>query len=130
MSRRDARVLALQVLYETDLAGHDPEAVLARHVREVNYSPAVRAYAETLVRGVMQTKAASDALIAQLAPEFPVESLSPIDRNILRIALFEMRQGEVPLKVAINEAVELAKRFGSESSPRFVNGVLGAAARQ
>ena len=90
----------------------------------------MRNYAETLVRGVMQTKAASDALIAQLAPEFPVESLSPIDRNILRIALFEMRQGDVPLKVAINEAVELAKRFGSASSPRFVNGVLGAAARQ
>jgi N utilization substance protein B len=65
-----------------------------------------------------------------LAPEFPPEHLSPIDRNILRIALYEMRQGVVPLKVAISEAVNLAKAFGSESSFRFVNGVLGAAARQ
>ncbi|MCS7088366.1 MAG: transcription antitermination factor NusB [Thermoflexales bacterium] len=129
MSRREARILALQVLYEADLAGHDAEAVLARHLSEVNYSRAVRTYAEALVRGVLQSKAECDTIIARLAPEFPVDTLSPIDRNILRIALFEMRKGAVPTKVAINEAVELAKLFGSESSPRFVNGVLGSAAR-
>lgn len=126
MSRRDARVLALQVLYETDVAGHPAGEVLMRHLREVERPEAVHRYAAQLVSGVVEHLPELDKEIARHAPEFPVEVLSPIDRNILRIALFEIKQGTVPFKVAINEAVEIAKAFGSDSSPRFINGVLGS----
>lgn len=126
MSRREARVLALQVLYETDVAGHPAGDVLTRHLREVERPESVHHYATELVSGVIEHLPDLDAVIARYAPEFPVEVLSPIDRNILRIALFEIKQGTVPLKVAINEAVEIAKAFGSDNSPRFINGVLGS----
>jgi N utilization substance protein B len=130
MSRHEARVLALQALYEADVARRAAAAVLQRHLAELDHPAPLRQYAAELVNGIMQEREALDQLISALAPEFPPEHLSPIDRNILRIALYEMRRGEVPLKVAISEAVNLAKAFGSESSFRFVNGVLGAAARQ
>jgi transcription antitermination factor NusB len=130
MSRHEARVLALQALYEADVARRAADAVLQRHLAELDHPAPLRQYAAELVNGIMQEREALDQLIGALAPEFPPEHLSPIDRNILRIALYEMRRGEVPLKVAISEAVNLAKAFGSESSFRFVNGVLGAAARQ
>ncbi|MCS6847668.1 MAG: transcription antitermination factor NusB [Anaerolineae bacterium] len=128
MSRHEARVLALQVLYEVDTAHHSADEVLNRHLAEVERPASVRAYAIELVNGVMREMASLDQTISALAPEFPAEHLSAIDRNILRIALYEMRRGDVPLKVAINEAVNVAKEFGSETSSRFVNGVLGAAA--
>lgn len=128
MSRHDARVLALQVLYEADTAHHSADEVLTRHLTEVARPASVRKYATELVNGVMREVASLDQTISALAPEFPAEQLSAIDRNILRIALYEMRCGDVPLKVAINEAVNIAKEFGSETSSRFVNGVLGAAA--
>lgn len=127
MSRRDARILALQVLYESDLANHPADAILQRHLREAERPEAVSAYAAKLVSGVAQAREALDARISQLAPEYPADQLAAIDRNILRVALFELEGGEVPVKVAINEAVDLAKEFGSDASPRFVNGVLGAA---
>ncbi|MCS7055765.1 MAG: transcription antitermination factor NusB [Thermoflexales bacterium] len=129
MSRHDARVLALQALYEADTAHHPADEVLNRHLAEVMRPAAVRQYAAELVNGIVREKASLDQIISTLAPEFPAEQLSAIDRNILRIALYEMRCGEVPLKVAINEAVNIAKEFGSETSWRFVNGVLGAAAK-
>ncbi len=129
MSRHDARVLALQVLYEADTAHHPAGEVLSRHLAEVERPEAVRAYAIELVSGVMREVDSLDRMIGALAPEFPAEQLAAIDRNILRIALYEMQRGEVPLKVAINEAVTIAKEFGSETSSRFVNGVLGAAAK-
>ncbi len=128
MSRHDARVLALQVLYEADTAHHPADEVLNRHLCEVARPASVRQYAIELVKGVTHEATSLDQMISALAPEFPAEQLSAIDRNILRIALYEMRWGEVPLKVAINEAVNIAKEFGSETSSRFVNGVLGAAA--
>lgn len=128
MSRHDARVLALQALYEADTAHHPADAVLARHLAEVPRPASVRKYAVALVDGILREKESLDQTISALAPEFPAEQLSAIDRNILRIALYEMRCGDVPLKVAINEAVNIAKEFGSETSWRFVNGVLGAAA--
>jgi len=129
MSRHEARVLALQALYEADLARHPADGVLQRHLAELNTPAALFHYAAELVSGVTQARETLDRLIGALAPDFPPEQLSPIDRNILRIALYEMQQGRVPLKVAINEAVNLAKAFGSETSFRFVNGVLGAASR-
>jgi N utilization substance protein B len=130
--RRRARSLALQALYEVDCVGHPPEQVIARHL-EAN--PALSAEAaeflRQLVLGALASAPAFDRLIAECAPEWPVEQLAVVDRNILRLALWEFGVStETPLKVAINEAVELAKRFGSESAPRFVNGVLGTLAER
>ena len=129
--RRQARVTALQALFEIDSVNHDPEMVLRRHLEEKSFPPSGSEFARTLVSGVLEHKAHLDELIQKNAPEWPVEQIAIIDRNILRIAVFEIAidQG-TPLKVAINEAVELAKLFGSESSPRFVNGVLGSLVSQ
>lgn len=130
--RRRVRNLALQALYEVDSAGHAPEAVIARHLEE---NPALGAEAAQflarLVLGSLSCAPAVDRLVADCAPEWPVEELAVVDRNILRLALWEIAvSGETPLKVAINEAVELAKRFGSDSAPRFINGVLGSLAER
>ena len=127
MSRHEARVLALQVLYEADAAGHPAGDVLGRHVREAQVETLVRDYASQLVSGVISLRSTLDEQIGKLAPEFPVGQLAVIDRNILRMALWEMQHSEVPVKAAINEAVDLAKEFGGDASSRFVNGVLGAA---
>lgn len=127
MSRHEARVLALQVLYEADMARHPAGEVLSRHFSEAERAESVRKYAAELVSGVVAHRAALDEKISSLATEFPPDQLAAIDRNILRIALYELECGDVPIKVAINEAVDIAKEFGSEASSRFVNGVLGAA---
>ena len=126
--RSQARALALQVLYESDLAGH-PVSLSFRWLKEEASVPdESSAYAGELIEGVPLHRGEIDELIHKFAPAWPVRQLSVVDRNILRLALFEIRFGTgVPRKVAINEAVELAKTFGSESSPRFVNGVLGSA---
>jgi N utilization substance protein B len=128
-TRRDARILALLVLYEADTAQHPAGLVLQRHLLErSDASDETRNYASQLVSGVVQNMDALNDVLHQCAPEFPVEQIAPIDRNILRIALHEMNASLAPRKVAINEAIEISKEFGSESTPRFVNGVLGAAA--
>ena len=115
--RRESRSLALQALYEADVTDHAPEACFQWLIEE---GDAVRGVTRLERRGM-------DELIQQYAPAWPVRQLPVVDRNILRMALFEIRhQPEVPHKVAINEAVELAKTFGSDSSARFVNGVLGS----
>ncbi|MEX0787686.1 MAG: transcription antitermination factor NusB [Anaerolineales bacterium] len=128
--RRRARGLALQALYEIDSVGHPPEVVLSQVLEsnETLRGPAEE-FLRRLVLGTIGSAAAFDRLIAECAPEWPVDELAVVDRNILRLALWEFAvSGETPMKVAINEAVELAKRFGSDSAPRFVNGVLGALA--
>jgi transcription antitermination protein NusB len=130
MSRHDARVLALQVLYESDATQHMAPDVLQRHLNEGSYGDKVREYAETLVGGVIANQKHLDDTIGKYATEYAVDQLAPIDRNILRLALFETAYAEVPPKIAINEAVELAKAFGSDTTARFVNGVLGAAITQ
>ncbi len=125
--RRRARGLAIQILYEIDCAGHEPEAVMATRQSITELPEAAARFAEELVRGVLANKDKMDQLIAQYAPEWPVDQMAIIDRNVLRIAIFELAIGaSTPVKVAINEAVELAKLYGSESSARFVNGVLGS----
>lgn len=121
-------MLALQVLYEADTAQREAGVILGRHFHEAQLTDVLRSYASQLVSGVVTEQAGLDKLISDLAPDFPVEQLAAIDRNILRIALWEMRFGDVPMKAAINEAVDLAKDFGSDTSARFINGVLGAAA--
>ena len=122
-------MLALLVLYEADTAQHPAGLVLGRHLREdENINDELREYTSHLVSGVINDLAALDAILGECAPDFPIEQVAPIDRNILRIALFEMKAALAPPKVVINEAIEISKEFGSESTPRFVNGVLGAAA--
>jgi N utilization substance protein B len=125
--RRKARVVALQALYESDSSKHDAKACLTRLAEEQSLPESALSFAMELIDGVLKYKARIDAMIQTHAPSWPVEQLSVIDRNILRLAIFEISiNNKVPLKAAINEAVELAKAFGSDSSPKFVNGVLGA----
>jgi N utilization substance protein B len=126
--RHAARALALQVLYEVDLSQHQPGTVLSRHfVESPDLPDDLRAFASDLVSGVTARRAALDDKIHACAPDFPVNELAAIDRNVLRIALYELERGDVPMKAAVNEAVELAKEFGGDATPRFVNGALASA---
>jgi N utilization substance protein B len=125
--RRQARAAALQALYEIDSVGHDRTLVVNRRAEEENLPEEGIEFADGLVKGVTEHRAELDAIIRRHAPEWPVDQLALVDRNILRMALYELQYAQdVPIKVAINEAVELAKQFGSDTAPRFVNGVLGA----
>ncbi|MGZ9164183.1 MAG: transcription antitermination factor NusB [Anaerolineales bacterium] len=127
--RTRARSLALQVLYEVDMANHPPADVFKSRLEENPLSDELSDFARQIIFGVLLRTTDLDQLIAKYAPEWPFEQVAAIDRNILRIALWEFAVfHETPIKVAINEAVELAKEFGSDSAPRFVNGVLGALA--
>lgn len=130
--RHQARLIAIQTLYEVDAVGHTAAEVLARHIEEhEELSADTIDFMRELVRGTLRSAAQLDELIATTATEWPVEQLAIVDRNILRVALWEFAiSEETPLKVAINEAVELAKTYGSDSSPRFINGVLGTLADQ
>ncbi|KPL81027.1 hypothetical protein ADN00_00330 [Ornatilinea apprima] len=131
-SRTKARSLALQVLYEVDLSGHMPGEVFEEHLNTTHLEDELLEFSRQLIFGVYPIMQALDSFIAQHAPEWPLDQVAVIDRNIIRMALWEFAvEGCTPIKVAINEAIELAKMFGSDSSPRFVNGVLGSlAARQ
>lgn len=120
-------MLALQVLYEADTTQHGAGEVLGRHLLEGTYGDTVRDYARALIVGVKTNSVQLDDVIGTHALEYPVAQLAPVDRTILRIALFEAQSGDVPGRVIVNEAVELAKEYGSDTSARFVNGVLGAA---
>jgi N utilization substance protein B len=127
--RTRARSLALQVLYEVDMAKHPPADVFRSRLEESPLSDELSDFARQIIFGVLPRTTDLDQLIAKYAPEWPFDQVAAIDRNILRIALWEFAVfHETPIKVAINEAVELAKEFGSDSAPRFVNGVLGALA--
>jgi N utilization substance protein B len=128
-SRTRARGLALQVLYEVDMTNHPPVEVYESRLEEMPLSEELAEFARRIIFGVLPRIPDLDLLIAKYAPEWPLEQVAPIDRNILRLAFWEFAvQRETPLKVAINEAVELAKQFGSDAAPRFVNGVLGSLA--
>ena len=129
-ARRKSRILALQTLFEVDSTAHNPELVLKRLLEEKSLPDGVVSFAREIVSGVLGSREELDRIIQTYAPTYPVRQLATIDRNILRIALFELSiQGKEPLKAVINEAVELAKTFGGESSPKFVNGVLGSVSR-
>jgi N utilization substance protein B len=124
--RRRARIAALQALFEVDLAHHDPDVSLQERLDSSPLPPSGVSFCQRLLRGVLGNQSALDAVIQRIAPEWPIEQIAPVDCNILRLAAYEILfDEETPPKVAINEAVELAKTFGSESSGRFVNGVLG-----
>jgi N utilization substance protein B len=127
--RTRARSLALQVLYEVDIAKHPPADSYKLRLEETPLSDELSDFARQIVFGVIPLTDTLDQIIAQYAPEWPLDQIAAIDRNILRMALWEFAvYHDTPIKVAINEAVELAKQFGSDSAPRFINGVLGALA--
>jgi N utilization substance protein B len=131
-NRHLARSVVLQTLFEWDTTSADPSAVpemLARNVDEFGGEDTDKAFMEELIKGVLAKREDLDLVITKAAPDWPIEKIAPVDRNILRIGLFELLfadRTQVPAKVAINEAIELAKVFGGDSSGRFVNGVLGA----
>lgn len=129
--RTRARAIALQALYETDLVGHPIGTALEYRLQDASLEDRLVKFAEGIIQGVWPMRDDLDTFIAEHAPEWPLNQVAIVDRNILRIALWEFAVlGETPIKVAINEAVELAKTFGSDSSPRFINGVLGSLAAQ
>ena len=129
--RRRARIVALQALFEIDMTHHDPATVLNERLAEKELPPEGKAFARSLVMGVLEHRSQIDALIERVAPEWPVEQIAGVDRAILRVAVLEIVFGDqTSPKVAINEAVELAKLFGSDSSRRFVNGALGGLVAQ
>lgn len=130
-TRRKARVIALQALFEVDSVGHDIEGVVSQLVAESSLPEDGVVFVWELVDGVLKNKDRIDSMIQTYAPAWPVAQLATIDRNILRLAIFEILfNNKVPLRAAINEAVELAKTFGSDNSPKFINGVLGTVSAQ
>jgi N utilization substance protein B len=130
-ARRKARALALQTLYEVECANHPVEEVLAQRLKERPLPAEGERFLRALVAGVLEHAPQLDDEIARHAPEWPLDQMALVDHCILRMALWEFTIGqETPLKVAINEAVELAKEYGSDSAARFVNGVLGAVAAE
>jgi N utilization substance protein B len=126
-TRRKARIAALQALYEGDVSNHDPRASVVRLCDEASLTEAQSAFARELVEGVLDQREEIDVLIRRSARQWPLEQLSAIDRNILRLAIREILMNNgAPIRAAINEAVELAKSFGSDNSAKFINGVLGS----
>jgi transcription antitermination protein NusB len=126
-ARHKARELALQVLYEIDSVSHSAEESLSNILSRIEVSEDVAEFSKELVHGVITNKEQLDQNIRDFAPAWPLDQISIIDRNILRVAIYEiLHDNKIPVKVAINEAVELAKTFGSNNSSRFINGVLGS----
>jgi transcription antitermination protein NusB len=126
-ARHKAREVALQVLYEIDSVGHDPEDTMNRILSRTQVSEDIAGFARELVNGIIHNREQLDQNIRDFAPAWPLDQISIVDRNILRLAIFEiLHDNRIPIKVAINEAVELAKTFGSNNSSRFINGVLGS----
>ena len=125
--RRISREVVLQALYEMDVGGHEPVEALERLIVELHVGRELAEFARALLGGVLTHRAEIDSLIEKTAPAWPMEQLAPVDRNILRIAIREFIVDNLtPVGAAINEAVELAKKYGSDSSSKFVNGVLGS----
>jgi len=126
-ARTRARGIALQALYEIDLVNHPPVQVLQERLAEEPQTEELAEFIRQILFGVLPLRELLDIVIAKFAPEWPLDQIAAVDRNILRIAVWEFTGAQgTPVKVAINEAVELAKAFGSDSAPRFVNGVLGS----
>lgn len=131
-NRHLARAIALQSLYEWDFHdfAEDPEKITARNLDEFAPQLDEKDFAIKLVAGVAKRRDDLDATITKFAPDWPLPKITVVDRNVLRIGTYEIKHdAEIPSKVAINEAIELAKTFGGESSGKFVNGVLGAVYR-
>jgi len=130
-SRHLSRSITMQSLYEWDFWGKNPEKleeVVEKNIEEFGPGLEDKTFIWQLISGIVSNLKNLDKIIEKAAPEWPIDQITIIDRNVLRIGLFELLYGnkeEVPPKVAINEAIELAKTFGGESSGKFINGVLG-----
>ena len=133
MSRRKAREIALQVLFHIDFTGGSPEEIIPAvySMQEIEFSESVNEYVEWIVAGTLSHRDEIDRQISELAKDWKLERMGGVDRAITRMAIFEIKYGEekVPPRAAVNEAVELAKHFGSDESGRFVNGILGSLVR-
>ena len=149
-SRHQGRVLAMQTLFEIDNSEHDIDEVISRiHFEEANLPASVleaadsdeqavddvpaevARHAEALTRGTFAHLESIDPILASAAPAFPIRQIAAVDRSVLRLAIYELyHQPDVPVGVVINEAVEIAKRFGGPNSSKFVNGVLGTISKQ
>jgi N utilization substance protein B len=136
-NRHLGRIIALQTLYEEELrqdagdGGFDIDTVLKRNISRYQDMLDDVAFIERLVKGVSTQAATLDATLQPVAPEWPIDQIARMDRIVLRIGLYELEnEDDVPPKVVINEAVELAKAFGGDNSSKFVNGVLGTLLRQ
>lgn len=126
--RHPARRVALQTLFEIDFNRGDANETWTRGAFRAGLTEEAAAFAWRLIEGVLANRKVLDAEIGALAPEWPIDQMAKIDKNILRIALYELRiAGDAPAAAIIDEAVELAKLFGSEAAPKFVNGVLATA---
>ena len=136
-NRHLGRIVALQTLYEYEFRSQsgdtaaDIDEILGRNLERYESAIEDKSFVSALVRGVIESQEDLDSKIQPIAPEWPIEQIARIDRNIIRLGLYELlhHTDKVPPKVAINEAVELAKAFGSDNSSKFVNGVLGTAYR-
>ena len=125
--RHKGRILALQAMFELDAVGHPPEHSIDVLLEGLDSSPEVRRFALELVEGVLASRERIDDVIRETAPAFPLDQIAVVDRNILRLAIYEVLiDNRVPMRAAINEAIELAKEYGGENSPKFINGVLGS----
>lgn len=124
--RREGRAIALQALFEIDFTGHEPKETIERLLESSSLSEEIVTFTQDLVLRVLENKKSIDDTAQRFAPAWPFEQIAIVDRNILRLGIYEILFNAVPVKVAINEAVELAKTFGSNSSSRFINGVLGS----
>lgn len=135
-NRHLGRIISLQSLYEYEFrskagdATADIDIIISKNIEPYAKALGDTEFVYRLTRGVAEHSKELDEVLKPLAPEWPIDSIAAIDRNVLRIGLYELTKAEVPPKVAINEAVELAKAFGSDNSSKFVNGVLGTAFRQ
>ncbi len=130
MTRRYARELALQTLYSIEVGGHEPAAALSDVLGDGADAATQRAFVRDLVLGTLEHAEESDALVAPLLEGWTIDRIPTIDRLVLRMALFELRFApEVPRPVVLNEAVELAKKYSTDDSGRYVNGVLASASR-
>ncbi len=135
-SRHLSRSIVMQSLYEWDFSGKKPEdlkKIVEKNIKEFGPGLEDKTFVWQLVNSVVSKLSDLDKIIEKAAPEWPIDQITIIDRNVLRIGLYELLYGnkeEVPPKVAINEAIELAKTFGGESSGKFINGVLGTVYKQ
>ena len=127
--RHQARDNALTALFEIDLTGHNPALVMQERLQANPLPSKAAEFMNRIVNGTLENRSKYDSIIAKYAPEWPVDQLPVVDRNILRMALYELENEDTPVKVVIDEAVELAKTYGGDNSPRFVNGVLGSVVR-
>lgn len=125
-SRRRSRVVTVQVLYELDGSTHDVITALRARFIDNATAGVSETYSRQLLEGILTNKLKIDRMISKHAPQWPIEQMPSVDRNILRVAIYEMMAKDTPMKVVINEAVEISKTYGGENSFSFINGVLGS----